>query len=115
MKGLHPNALVRLMLTRAAGRARGERQARGAAHQPADLRGRRLDRRCQVGIVPEHDALSALQEMLEKLGLRVRMEAIDKDADLFHLVIRATGPIDRHDRAVRMMTADPRVRSVGRG
>lgn len=76
---------------------------------------RRVDRRYQVGIVPEHDALSALQETLEKLGLRVRMEAIDKDADLFHLVIRATGPMDGHDRAVRMMTADPRVRSVGRG
>jgi putative Mg2+ transporter-C (MgtC) family protein len=76
---------------------------------------RRVDRRYSVGVVPDHDALSALQETLEKLGLRVRMEAIDKDADLFHLVIRATGPLDGHDRAVRMMTADPRVRSVGRG
>jgi putative Mg2+ transporter-C (MgtC) family protein len=76
---------------------------------------RRVDRRYQVGVVPDHDALSALQEMLEKLGLRVRMEAIDKESDLFHLVIRATGPLDGHDRAVRMMTADPRVRSVGRG
>jgi putative Mg2+ transporter-C (MgtC) family protein len=76
---------------------------------------RRVDRRYSVGVVPDHDALSALQEMLEKLGLRVRMEAIDKESDLFHLVIRATGPLDGHDRAVRMMTADPRVRSVGRG
>ncbi|MBD0320448.1 MAG: MgtC/SapB family protein [Gemmatimonadetes bacterium] len=76
---------------------------------------RRVDRRYNVGLVPDHDALTALQEMLERLGLRVRMDAIDKDADLFHLVIRATGPLDGHDRAVRMMTADPRVRSVGRG
>ena len=74
-----------------------------------------VDRRYQVGIVPDHDALSAIEEMLEKLGLRVRMEAIEKDAELFHLVIRATGPLDGHDRAVRHMTADHRVRSVGRG
>ncbi|HEX8359130.1 MAG TPA: MgtC/SapB family protein [Longimicrobium sp.] len=76
---------------------------------------RRVDRRYHVAIVPTLHALADLEKALETLGLRIRMESIDKDGDLFHLAFRATGPLDGHERAVRLMTTDPQVRSLGRG
>lgn len=81
----------------------------------AALARRRVDRRYQISILPTLESLAHTEKSLEGLGLRVRIEAIDKEADLFHLVLRATGPLDGHERAVRMMTTDPQVRSVGRG
>ena len=81
----------------------------------ATLAERRVIRRYHVGLAPSLESLATLQKVLEGLGLRVRMEAIDKDADRFHLVLLATGPVDAHEHAVRVMTTDPQVRSVGRG
>lgn len=76
---------------------------------------RRVDRRYNVAVDPTMESLATVEEKLEGLGLRVRVESIDKESDLFHLVIRAIGPLDGHERAVRMMATEPRVRSMGRG
>jgi uncharacterized membrane protein YhiD involved in acid resistance len=76
---------------------------------------RRVDRRYNVAVDPTMESLATVEEKLEGLGLRVRIEAIDNESDLFHLVIRAIGPLDGHDRAVRMMAIEPQVRSMGRG
>ena len=43
------------------------------------------------------------------------LRSIDKERDLFHLVIRAVGPLAGRERAVRMMAVEPRVCSMGRG
>jgi putative Mg2+ transporter-C (MgtC) family protein len=81
----------------------------------AGLARRRVSRRYSVGLLPSLEALDALREEMEDVGLKVRVESVEKDADLFHLVVRATGPQAGHDRAIRAMTTDPQVRSVGRG
>lgn len=76
---------------------------------------RRVDRRYNVAVDPTMESLATVEEKLEGLGLRVRIESIDKESELFHLVIRAIGPLDGHERAVRMMAIEPQVRSMGRG
>lgn len=79
------------------------------------FRQRRVDRRYTVAVDPTMESLAMVEEKLKGFGLRARIESIDKERDLFHLVIRAIGPLDGHERAVRMMAIQPQVRSMGRG
>ncbi|HEX8673666.1 MAG TPA: MgtC/SapB family protein [Longimicrobium sp.] len=76
---------------------------------------RRVDRRYNVAVDPTMEALATVEDKLKGLGLRTRVESIDKERDVFQLVIRAIGPLDGHERAVRMMAIEPQVRSMGRG
>ena len=75
---------------------------------------RHVDGRYKVSMEPRVTVMDELHDALRALGLRVRVDGVDKKDGRFQLTLRVTGPRELHQSAMRLLAADERVTSVAR-
>lgn len=75
---------------------------------------RHVDGRYTVSMEPRVTVMDELHDALRALGLRVRVDGVDKKDGRFQLTLRVTGPRELHQSAMRLLAADERVTSVAR-
>jgi len=75
---------------------------------------RHVDRRYTVSMEPRVKVMDELHDSLCALGLRVRVDGVDKKDGRFQLTLRMTGSGELHQNAMRLLAADERVTSVAR-